>query len=148
MFGAILINNFTLNVSNSLPRGIYKTYKIERDIRVGDIVVFKPTQDIKVMLSKYQSIKLVPLLMKQVIGISGDEFTYQENKVIKNKKEVIGYIREKDFSNNLLPHYGEVKLLNDEFYVIGTHPNSFDSKYYGAIKREDILKFAKPIFIF
>ena len=39
-------------------------------------------------------------------------------------------------------------LEKDEYFVFGTHPTSFDSRYYGVIKRELILKKAELVWEF
>ena len=41
-----IAKNYTITVTESLPLGIYKLYSIEDDIKIGDIVQFKPSKEI------------------------------------------------------------------------------------------------------
>ena len=41
-----IAKNYTITVTESLPLGIYKLYPIEDDIKIGDIVQFKPSKEI------------------------------------------------------------------------------------------------------
>jgi len=41
-----IAKNYTITVTESLPLGIYKLYSIEDNIKIGDIVQFKPSKEI------------------------------------------------------------------------------------------------------
>ncbi|MGJ4924810.1 S26 family signal peptidase [Bradyrhizobium sp. HKCCYLRH2015] len=38
-------------------------------------------------------------------------------------------------------------LIEGEFVLLGPHPHSFDSRYFGPVSRRDILGVAHPIWI-
>ncbi|MBR8700497.1 MULTISPECIES: S26 family signal peptidase [unclassified Fusobacterium] len=146
---------FIINVSQSLPPGIYRTYKIDRPITYDDIVVFEINPELAAFLESrnYQNTKIVTTIMKKVVGLSGDKFAYKKIgklMLITKNGEVLGYVHQKDRQNRPLPHKikGTVTLKDDEFFVMGDNIVSFDSRYFGTIRRDEIIKFAKPVFTF
>ncbi len=69
---------------------------------------------------------------------------YVNNRYIENSK-----ILKQDLLGNALT--GELKaatLTQNEFLVMNNKENSFDSRYFGVIKKGQILSKLYPIFIF
>lgn len=42
--------------------------------------------------------------------------------------------------------YGKATLKEDEYWFLGTSPRSFDSRYWGAVTRDQIIGRAYPLF--
>ena len=143
--GAILIvgfflfdfakENFRINVSESIPTGIYRVYPIDT-IKKGDCIVFETDESTREFMLKRGYIKEnSKAFIKKVAGMEGDII----DKTIKK-------IYAKDSMGNPLPlKTGKYTLKKDEFFMLGDHERSFDSSYMGIIKREQMLKKAKLI---
>lgn len=136
---------FVLNISSSIPIGIYKVDK-SIDFKKGDIITFS-TKNYSDILNYSGSIKNVTF-SKYVVGISGDYIRIENNKIyINNKKK--GNIFKVDGLNNKLPQLKEKKYIVkvDEVFVLGTNDKSFDSRYYGCIKKSDVIYKLVPFII-
>ena len=136
---------FVLNISSSIPIGIYKVDK-NIDFRRGDIVTFS--------IKKYKDILDYPgnikniTFSKYIAGISGEYIKIENNKIYINNKEK-GKIFKVDGLNNKLPQLKEKEYIIkvDEVFVLGTNDKSFDSRYYGCIKKSDVIYKLVPLII-
>lgn len=152
--GAILIvgfflfdlakENFRINVSESIPTGIYRVYPIDT-IKKGDCIVFETDKNTREFMLKRGYIqKSSKAFIKKVAGMEGDIIEIDEYLKINGK--TIKKIHTKDSMGNPLPlKTGKYTLKKDEFFMFGDHERSFDSSYMGIIKREQMLKKAKLI---
>ena len=136
---------FVLNISSSIPIGIYKVDK-STDFKRGDIVTFS-TKKYKDILDYPGSIKNITF-SKYIAGISGDYIRIENNKIYVNNKEK-GNIFKVDGLNNRLPQLKEKEYIvkEDEVFVLGTNDKSFDSRYYGCIKKSDVIYKLVPLII-
>lgn len=147
---------YIINISKSLPLGIYKTYEIKEELKIGDIVVFIPNKKNKEFMIERGYLKekdLAKTLMKKIAGIEKDVFTVEKSELFglvlkKNNKEELGFVSSQDRRFRNLPYINYLKLKKDEYFLIGESIFSYDSRYFGAVKREEILYKAKPIFVF
>lgn len=87
-------------------------------------------------------------LVKYLEGMPGDEIKITSNETIYVNDEPVAYglalaqqlqIPKESFQ-------GEKKLENNEYWVMGTSPISFDSRYFGTIKNEQIIGRTYPLF--
>ena len=136
---------YVLNISSSIPIGIYKVDK-SIDFKKGDIITFS-TKNYSDILNYSGSIKNVTF-SKYVAGISGDYIRIENNKIYINNKEK-GNIFKVDGLNNKLPQLKEKEYIvkEDEVFVLGTNNKSFDSRYYGCIKKSDVIYKLVPLII-
>lgn len=89
--------------------------------------------------------------MKRVVGVEGDSFSYEKGLptmdiLMKNNKENLGVVLEKDPSGRIMPKQGELTLKKNEYFVLGDHELSLDSRYFGKILQKQIVSFIKPVF--
>lgn len=136
---------FVLNISSSIPIGIYKVDK-STDFKRENIVTFS-TKKYKDILDYPGSIKNITF-SKYIAGISGDYIRIENNKIYVNNKEK-GNIFKVDGLNNRLPQLKEKEYIvkEDEVFVLGTNDKSFDSRYYGCIKKSDVIYKLVPLII-
>lgn len=135
------------NVSNSLPGYIYIAKNGEsRSIALGDLVIFK----LPVQVPKIYGFQKGDLFLKQVVCSSGDLITSKEEKsgyyYSCNGVQVASASRFDKYKNPLPhPHIDGV-IPNGSYFVTTPHPKSFDSRYYGLIKKEDLIGKAELVF--
>jgi len=159
---AILIGLFTgthtlhalglrINTSASEPLGIYWMWPYENiPLAKGDLIEFCPAirqQDYPFTPKGPCSGGTQPFL-KQIIGTPGDQVQATERGVRINGQFIPGS-QPKTYSETTqtrLPYWrGDRPLAKDEYWVYGSaNPkDSFDSRYYGPVKAEQILS-VKP----
>ncbi len=145
ILGIYTRKSFVINISSSIPIGIYKVDK-SIDFKKGDIITFS-TKNYSDILNYSGSIKNVTF-SKYVAGISGNYIRIENNKIYINNKEK-GNIFKVDGLNNKLPQLKEKEYIvkEDEVFVLGTNNKSFDSRYYGCIKKSDVIYKLVPLII-
>jgi type IV secretory pathway protease TraF len=97
-----------INRSNSLKGRAFFIYPGR--VKRGDLVGFK-RGDLQVI--------------KKVVGLPGDPITYQN-----------GYVMVRGQSFEVVPGHEPLKSGGEGYFVVGSHPHSFDSRYaaFGLIK--------------
>lgn len=107
-----------LNRTASMPMGFY--IKTNKDILdVGDIIVFRK-----------ENVNLI----KYVAAIQGSEYCFDHEKVMWINGQPVG---QKNIQKYLEPNWEQsvcYALKSDELLVLGEHPDSYDSRYFGPIK--------------
>ena len=88
-------------------------------------------------------------ILKYLRGMPGDQVEVARNDQIRVNNQVVAYglaLAEEKLGKRPESFHGKGVLQQDEFWFMGTSPRSFDSRYWGSVKREDILGRAYPIF--
>lgn len=145
------IKNYILNISQSLPIGIYQ--KIDSyDYKIDDYVIVKVPEEYKEFIYSRGYMGTDELsaktMLKKIKGINGDSFEVIEGSLIKNNTEIIAKVLSKDSKGRELPKISKIILKNGEYFLLGEHPHSLDSRYLGKFQEKDILYKVRPILIF
>ena len=150
----IIAKNYTIVVTESLPRGVYKLFSIEDTIKTGDIVQFRPNKEtIKFVKGRGYLPKIADTLVKEV---AADYNNKDEIKLVydTNLKLNLLYVGEKNYGpiyfkdsrgRDIQPvSLKDLKPKNsDEFLLLSSHYKSYDSRYFGLISKKQILKKAE-----
>lgn len=138
-------NNYCINITPSIPKGIYRLKKIE-EYKRGKIVYIEVPDNAKIIWEREYLPKHIKYLVKYIKGIPGDFIEVKENKLYINKKYE-GSIKEYDLQGKeLISQLPKNYILKkDEYILLGSNDNSYDSRYFGIIKKEKILKEALKI---
>ncbi|WP_336015322.1 S26 family signal peptidase [Fusobacterium polymorphum] len=167
-------NRYVFNISESLPIGIYQKLE-DKNFQKGDLVILDiPKERMDFMISRgYIDGKMLKTMLKRIEGVEGETFKvltveelkgslFSENnefssieisslpkKFLIKENKILGSISNFDSRGRQLPQIKSPLILNkDEFFVMGESDNSFDSRYFGKIKKEEILYKVKPILTF
>ncbi|MBX9837473.1 MAG: signal peptidase I [Silvanigrellaceae bacterium] len=151
--------SFGINVTESMPRGIYIMYNYSFIIKNGDIITFCPDEKFydlyysRGYLSKIKNGKCYGKyseFIKKVIGTSGDKIEINLNELIVNgtiikNSNLYDYDRDGRKLYHLKNGFSKF-LLDDEVFVFSNGVKySLDSRYIGIIKLNKINK--KALFI-
>ncbi|MBR1600429.1 MAG: S26 family signal peptidase [Alphaproteobacteria bacterium] len=158
LFVAALLNNtciIYLNVSGSLPRGLYLRIPIYREcFRQGDIVVYEPTEEVKSMAvkRKYSAPDGLSSMtfMKPIGALSGDSYTLSAKTLVLNiNGRFVGKAERFDSYGQELPlMIGNHTVKNGEFLPISTYAvNSFDGRYTGTVPIQNIKARVIPLVV-
>ena len=167
-------NKYIFNISKSLPIGIYQKLE-DKNFQKGDLVVLDiPKERMDFMILRgYIDGKMLKTMLKKIEGVEGETFKvltveelkssqFSENiefssidipksskKFLVKENKILGSISNFDSRGRQLPQIKSPLILNkDEFFVMGESDNSLDSRYFGKIKRKEILYKVKPILTF
>ncbi len=108
-------------------------------IHRGDLLFFRPSGDLSYVKEPY--------VMKRVAGIPGDRLVIHgdivsiNGQVIATGLPLIGYYHKSitGFEKNEI-------IPKNEYFMIGNHPRSDDSRYWGYLDYHQIAGFAKEIY--
>ncbi len=146
---ALCIYSFDIrfNITSSIQKGAYKLTKDNTDISKGNIILFCLKDKYSVIakerkyLSQGKCANNLSPIGKHVIASYKDkvrittEGIYVNGIHIKNTRPLSHDIEGRELSNAEID-----KILDqDEFIVASTKIDSFDSRYYGIVKRKEIL---------
>lgn len=148
---AVLYNNFiTRNISISEPLGYYlklPVSNIERGNRYLLCVYDEPHLNVmhKFGLPKVKNecVYGAPYILKQVAGMPNDEILVTESGILingllqKNSKQITIY---KNVDLLPLPIGFHKQLESDEYFVLGVTTTSYDSRYFGTIRKGQFYK--------
>ena len=143
---------FFLQLTDSMPKGIYLRKKIPEKIEVGDIIVFRPPYIAKKLIYNrgWYLFKKKYNLIKQVMAVEGDEvkINLKDGLLINNK--YVGPVCEYDSKGLPLPVFkGKFKILKNEIFFVSSYcKNSFDSRYFGPVKKNSLIGIAIPFIVF
>lgn len=137
---ATAYQHLLVNLTPSLP---YVLAVLERGvpIRRGDLVVFR-----------FEGGEIGPYLrgqwfFKRVVGLPDDEVQVHGRNVFVNAT-LVGFAKLRAQSGEPLDPIVPGAIPAGRYYVQGTHPDSFDSRYRanGLIRAEQIVGVAHPVF--
>ncbi len=150
---------YRVNESPSLPVGIWKVEPLRRTLRDGDVVSFCPPDRAvfqearqRGYLGKGQCAGGYEPLLKPVAAVEGDRVAVTPDGI-----EVNGRLIERskaqifDRSGRRLEAIAAKSLLvvGGEIWVMSTYNvMSFDSRYFGAIRVNNVLGIARPVIVF
>ena len=131
---------FVLNLSPSMEKGIYLLRDID-ELKKGDVVVLNIPLDIKETLySRGYLPKNIKTLLKEVVAIEGDSIKVDCNKLYMNGEYKEGITEVDPKCRELVSFVKDGVLKSGEVFLLGRGKNSFDSRYFGAVGKSEILK--------
>jgi len=143
LVGAWLPARIIVSTSQSLEHRVFFLVPVNtKKIRTGDYLVFrhKDTRFVNKGLNKEND-----RLIKKVGCCPGQVLTRDMDLFSCNKKE-LGKALDKDSQGRPLPQFEfNGPVPDDNFFMTGSNPRSFDSRYFGFIHADDILYKALPL---
>lgn len=149
-----LNNSWVLNLTESVPIGLYRSVNTPTQIPKGRLVTVCLRNDAQGQLasslasfSSGNCSEGMGRLIKVVRGTPHDTVHWSSEGVFVNGQ----YIEhskpyEKDSHGHDMPRLRETRFLGDDEYVLmGIHPKSFDSRYLGVFHRSQIQSIIEPI---
>lgn len=131
------------NWTSSLPYRValvhYGPHRLER----GDYIVFSFAGEAQ---ATYPGLRGQPFF-KQVRGLPGDRVTVEERAVAVNG-EVVGVAKSQAFDRRPLEPIAATVIPPGHYYVQGTGPDSFDSRYRssGLVRADQVIATVTPLF--
>ena len=143
LVGAWLPGRITVATSGSLEHRVFFLLPPPAKVELGDYLVFRHRD-----LSQVQSGLRADhdQILKKVGCLPGDQLTTDETHHFFCNGWLLGQALEADSKGRPLPHFSfNGPLPADKLFMVGTHPRSYDSKYYGFIDVHEISHQALPL---
>lgn len=132
------------NGSRSMPIGLYLR-QADADIGVGSVVTARAASVSPEYAAARAFIDPNDRFIKRVAAAAGDEVCAEGQEVRINGRAAATRAFQ-DSAGRTLPRWrGCVTLAEDEFFLLGESPDSFDSRYWGPIERQDIEGVWRPL---
>jgi conjugal transfer pilin signal peptidase TrbI len=127
------------SVTPSLPYYVFLIDKKHLSFKKNDLIVFKyPGENIYNYKKDEQFVKIASCF-------PGDNLEVKDFEYFCNAKS-IGIAFSKDGKGKeLKPFIFSGIIPKNEYFVVGTHPKSWDSKYWGFVSKERIVATAKGL---
>jgi type IV secretory pathway protease TraF len=126
-----------INETISMAKGAYARTGDLGHLEVGDIVAMPMNASAKAYLGDKLGYPADTMLIKRVSGLAGDVMCRDGATVTIERKSVQAFF--KDTMGNDLPTWsGCHTLLPNEVFLLGDHAGSFDSRYFGAVTRQEL----------
>lgn len=150
----VIFSFFTINYSNSFPVGLYFNRNFEK-IERNKLYIFCPKYDEKMQFAEQngfwgsidKSCGKTPKYLKKALGLPKDkiiitnEGVYINDRLIPNTKLIL---KEQAYNKNK-----EFVLKDNEYFMLSDYNTySYDSRYFGIIKKSQIKKEVILIFMF
>lgn len=124
-----------INESPSLPRGVYVRAP-GGQLEAGSIVAIpQPPSTRPYLYSLGMPVSI--LLLKRVAAVGGERVCVRGGLVETPRHRVRA--RTRDRRGMVLPAWRGCRVLaNEELFLLGDTPGSYDSRYFGPVSREDV----------
>ena len=141
--GAWLPERIIVSTSPSLEHRIFFLTKTKAAIKNGDYLVFKHRDTSFVRKGIDQD---NDRLLKKVGCSSGEMLLVNTKKTFFCGSKELGTALDVDSKGRSLPVFDFTGVVPDNsYFMVGTNPRSFDSRYFGFIHADEILYKALPI---
>lgn len=141
--GAWLPGRITVATSGSLDHRVFFLLPAPAKVELGDYLVFRHRD-----LSRVQQGLRGDhdLMIKRVGCLPGEQLTTDETHFFTCNGQPLGQALEADSKGRPLPLFSfNGTVPTDKLFMVGTHPRSYDSKYYGFIDVHEISHQALPL---
>ena len=126
-----------LNETASMAKGLYVRLGEVADLKRGDIIAMPMNSTARNYLVKKLGYPEDTMLIKRVAGLSGDLVCRYNSVVTINQRTLVA--ARSDRQGTPLPAwYGCRTLSTNEVFILGDHPSSFDSRYFGSISKVEL----------
>ena len=148
---------YRVNISESYPRGIYKSIS-KSTMKHGDFVMFCPKNGPLMQNALKRGYVLKGIcdggfypLLKKVAALQGDRVEVNEYVYINGEKQTKSRLHQYDPKGNPLPRTKDNNITVPKGYMFllsDYHELSFDSRYLGLIEQNTTISLMKPFYIF
>ena len=136
--GAILPNHFSITLSPSLPYNLFYLDKRVNLLEKGSYVLFTKSHH---LIDDGEEFNVI----KKIVCIEGDVFQNKGRDYYCNGT-YLGVAKNKTLKGEPLESFIYSGVIPENQYaVFSSHKDSFDTRYFGFIKKEEIKALALPL---
>ena len=125
------------NASESIPIGWY--FVLRRPPRKGEIAVLKPVEWVELLASERQYLPKNVWLLKPLAATEPSIICRFGHYVFADGK-LVAKAQIADKLGRQMPVWkGCIRLDKSDFFLLSRHPDSFDGRYFGLVKRDQVI---------
>ncbi|KRB81496.1 hypothetical protein ASE00_13780 [Sphingomonas sp. Root710] len=133
------------NASASVPLGLYRIDPAPA-LRVGDMVAVQPVPALARFMAERRYVEVHVPLLKPIAATGGATICRLGLRVTVNGRTAASALTRDRIGRSLPSWSGCQRLKPDELFLIApSHPDSFDSRYFGPVDRGQIIGGATPL---
>lgn len=126
------------NASASAPEGLYRVVPGQFASR-GEMVVARPPDPWRALAARRHYLPANALLVKRIGAIAGDEVCALGKEIFVNGVPAVSR-RRVDGLGRPMPWWDGCRRLDrGQLFLLSDRPESFDGRYFGVIRRADIV---------
>lgn len=134
------------NTTPSAPSGVYRIERVRW--AVGDRVAVLPSQELAVDLDVRGVLPRGKLLIKRVVAVTGDAVCRREGTVFVNGV-IMAQAKSNDSAGRPLPSWqGCTRLDKGQVFLLGDTEGSYDGRYFGVTRVDDVVGQAQLVLAF
>ena len=134
------------NATASTPVGLYALRPVH-GLKVGDLVAALPPEPVARFLADGGYLPRGVPLLKHVAALAR-QTVCRSGAVITIDGTVAGAARERDSRGRALPSWrGCRALVSGDVFLMNSHPDSLDGRYFGPLPMVSVLGRATPLFL-
>ena len=138
-------HHFAVVISESIDHRVFFITKRINEIKQGDYLLYSKS-DFDMHIRRGSNGYTTDNMLKIVACIPGDALNVSEGLYYTCNGAPIGNALKKDSKGRDLPIFKfNGTIPAGQYFMTGTHPRSFDSKYYGLVDMKSFLAKAYPI---
>jgi type IV secretory pathway protease TraF len=131
------------NASESVPIGWY--YVAKHLPKIGEIAVIKPTDWVQIYASSRGYLPQNVWLLKPIYAVHPSIICRFGSHVFVNGRQ-LAKAKIADKMHRVLPVWkGCIVLSLTQYFVLGKHRDSFDSRYFGPVEQRQVVGTAFPL---
>jgi type IV secretory pathway protease TraF len=125
------------NASESVPTGWY--FVAKHQPKIGEIAVIKPVDWVQIYASSRGYLTQDVWLLKPIYAVHPSIICRFGSHVFVDRKQV-AKAKIEDKMHRVLPIWkGCIALSSTQYFVLGRHRGSFDSRYFGPIEQSQVV---------
>ena len=126
-----------LNETASMAKGVYVRLGEVADLKQGDIIAMPMNSAARNYLVEKLGYSKDTVMIKRAAALSGDLICRQNSLVTINKRTIVAALS--DQQGNPLPAWHGCRTLSpNQVFLLGDHPASFDSRYFGPVSQGEL----------
>ncbi len=149
---SLYFSGFIINTTSSMPLGLYYTSGDTSDLKRGETVIVDLPYKVQYFGVQRNYVKnMETKLVKEIIAVPGDNVILTDDTISVNGKKYPAVSHKYDGNHRKLNLYPRGKYNNTAgYWVYGSNDKdeSWDSRYFGPLKKSQIIKRAYSIFTF
>lgn len=135
------------NASASVPLGLYRIVPATA-LRVGDMVAVRPSPALARFMAERRYVEANVSLLKPIAATNGATICRNGLRVTIDGRPAAAALARDRFGRPLPAWSGCYRLRLDQLFLIApSHPDSFDSRYFGPVSQTQVLGGATPLWI-
>jgi len=146
--GSFLPGRISVTLTPSVKHRVWWLSQDTTHVRHGQYVLFHlPTSNLAGMVVPETVVTGQDIRVIKRIGCDEDEELKRKGRDFYCGEEYLGHAKERSQQGEpLTPFLFSGKIPSGKAFLVGDHPDSFDSRYFGLVEKSNYQAWARPIF--